>query len=411
MNSKPVAVVLGGTSPHIELLNNLRNRGYYTVLVDYYNFPPAKDYADEHIKESTLDEKKVLDIAKTKNASLVISTCVDQANVTACYVGEQLGLPIPYDYKTALNVSNKGFMKEIFHKYDIPTSKFFYTKKQILNEINDLSFPLMIKPADCCGTAGVKKVSDFQELNIYLQDALQLSRTKNAIIEEYKKGDEYSIYGFIENFNVNILMISQRYSVIEGEKQVLKCYATLAPAELSESITKKIQTIANTIARSFNINNSPIHIQVIINEEEVNVIEFAPRVGGGISYRTIKQNTGFDIINATIDSFLGNPVKVQYSKPKQIYSINLIYGNPGVFDKIIGEKELIENNVIESIHYHKTSGMKIDTDKASSSRIAAFLIKANSKKELLQKTKTAYKNIDALDTFGNSLMRKDLYLQ
>ena len=107
LHNKPVAVVLGGTFPHITLVENLRQRGYYTILVDYYDNPPAKASADEHLQESTLDKKKVLDIARSRNAELVISACIDQANVTACYVADKLGLPAPYSYETALRVTNK----------------------------------------------------------------------------------------------------------------------------------------------------------------------------------------------------------------------------------------------------------------------------------------------------------------
>ena len=93
--NKPIAIVLGGTNPHKALIENLRTRGYYTLLIDYNENPPAKEIADNHIKFSTLDQEGVLSIAKSVNAELVISTCVDQANVTACYVGEKLELPIP----------------------------------------------------------------------------------------------------------------------------------------------------------------------------------------------------------------------------------------------------------------------------------------------------------------------------
>ena len=79
------AIVLGGTNPHIELIKNLKKRGYYTILVDYAENPLAKDYADEHIQESSLDKEKVFKIARDRKVNLVISTCSDQANVTACY--------------------------------------------------------------------------------------------------------------------------------------------------------------------------------------------------------------------------------------------------------------------------------------------------------------------------------------
>ena len=77
------AIVLGGTVPHIDLVCQLKQRGYRTVLVDYTRMPPANAYADEHIQESTLDKDAVLRIARDENADLVISTSVDQANVVS----------------------------------------------------------------------------------------------------------------------------------------------------------------------------------------------------------------------------------------------------------------------------------------------------------------------------------------
>ena len=34
-------IVLGGTAPHIELIKQLKSRGYYVILVDYLDNPPA----------------------------------------------------------------------------------------------------------------------------------------------------------------------------------------------------------------------------------------------------------------------------------------------------------------------------------------------------------------------------------
>ena len=42
-------IVLAGGSDQIALINELKKRGHYTVLVDYFENPPAKMYADKHI--------------------------------------------------------------------------------------------------------------------------------------------------------------------------------------------------------------------------------------------------------------------------------------------------------------------------------------------------------------------------
>src|SRR5690606_11585561 len=190
IGDKKVALVLGGTIPHIVLIENLKLRGYYTILVDYYENPPAKQYADLHLQESTLDQDKVLQIAKEKNADLVISTSIDQANVTACYVGQKLGLPIPYSYESALTFTNKVLMKDILIRNNIPTSNFIEVDSLGKINLNSLSLPLVVKPSDSTGSKGVYKINNEEELRTAVVNAMEISRNNRVIIEEFKNGTE-----------------------------------------------------------------------------------------------------------------------------------------------------------------------------------------------------------------------------
>lgn len=410
MTEKPVAIVLGGTSPHIELIHQLKDRGYFVVLVDYLSNPPAKLHADIHEQESTLDQAAVLSVAKKYNAKLVISACVDQANITACYVAEKMNLPHPYSYELACNITNKGYMKRRMVENNIPTTRFFFLDNGEDLSSFDLTFPVMVKPADCCAASGVKKANNKSELDKYLTEAKKISRTGRSIVEEFFEGVEVSVYAFVINNEAKILMVSERVSVIEGDNQVLKCYATITPPNVSETALAKIQKTATEIANVFGLENTPLHIQFILDEDKISVIEFAPRVGGGISYKNIKSHTGFDIISATIDSYLHKPVDVNCLYSSRFFSVNIAYGIPSVFDHLTGAEDLIQEGIIDSIHYHKTPGSVITDDRASGGRIAAILISGDSRQDILKKVKYTYNHIYAFDPEGNQILRKDLYL-
>lgn len=410
-DDRAVAVVLGGTNPHIELIKQLQGRGYYVVLADYLENPPAKAVADIHEKVSTMDNDAVLNVARNYGASLVISACVDQANITACYVSEQLGLTKPYTYKIASEITNKGFMKKVMAEHNIPTTKYLYLENGEKIVDFNLEFPVMVKPADSCAASGVKKANTFDELNLFLEEAKHVSRTGRTVVEEFFSGVEVSAYCFVQDKKAHVIMVSERLSVIEGENQVLKCYATVTPPNISDVAMKKIETAADQIADAFELDNTPLHVQALINGDEISIIEFAPRVGGGISYQTIRDNTGFDIISATIDSYLEKKVELNYSELTSCYSVNLIYGEPSVYDHLDGAEELIKAGIIESIHYHKTKGMQIYADRASGGRIAAFLVKGQSREEMCEKVAIAMTKMEAYDSNGVPIMRKDLYMK
>lgn len=406
---KTVALVLGGTNPHIELIRQLKERGYFVVLVDYLDSPPAKAFADIHEQESTMDSEAVLRIARKYNASLVMSACVDQANITACYVAEKMGLTKPYSYKTASEITNKGYMKKMMMQYGVPTTKYYYLENGENLTSFDLRFPVMTKPADSCAASGVKKANNKEELETFLAEAKSVSRTGRTVVEEVANGVEVSAYCFVKNHEAHIIMVSERISVIEGDAQVLKCYATVTPPNITETAMAKIQKAAEGIAEAFELDNTPLHVQAICDGDNINIIEFAPRVGGGISYETIRDNTGFDIISATIDSYLEKPVNLKYREITNFCSVNLVYGIPSVFDHLDGAEEMISQGIIDSFHYHKTSGAHIDDSRASGGRIAAFVVHADSREEMCRKIAYAMNNMEAYDHDGNKIMRKDLY--
>jgi biotin carboxylase len=408
-SEKPVAIVLGGTNPHIELIRQLKERGYYVVLVDYLANPPAREYADVHEQESTMDPEAVLEVAKKYNATLVLSACVDQANITACYVAEALGLTKPYSYKIASEITNKGYMKKVMTENGIPTTRYYYLDNGEELPSFDLRFPVMTKPADSCASSGVKKARNEEELRTFLAEARKTSRTGRTVVEEVANGVEVSAYCFVKDHDAHIIMVSERASVIEGDRQVLKCYATITPPGISDEAMRKVKKAADGIARAFGLNNTALHVQAICDGDEINIIEFAPRVGGGISYETIRENTGFDIISATIDSYLEVPVELNYHPITQYCSVNLIYGVPSYFDHLDGAEELIKEGVIDSFHYHKTKGTHINDNRASSGRIAAFVVHAEDKNKMCEKIAYAMEHMDAYDSEGNRIMRKDLF--
>ncbi len=411
--NKPRAIVLGGTNPHIELINILKARGYYTILVDYLENSPAKQYADQHVQESTLDLEKVLEIARDIQVDLVISASIDQANLTACYVGEKLGLPIPYSYQTALEVTDKGLMKAKMIQAGIPTSKFITLEEEKdTNGTEDLKFPLMVKPADNCGSTGVRKVNNREEFGRYLNEAYQASRVGRAIAEEFVTGKEISVYAFVHSDNAEIIMMSERHSTTGGAKENVMCYATTTPPMISEEAKVNIQKASTEIAHAFGLDNTPLHVQVFVDGDDISVIEFAPRVGGGVSYKTIKMKTGFDIISATVESFLGNKVKPIYRDDGKYYSINIVYAKPGILGKITELEKLKEKGIIEHTFYYKPEESLITDDRTNSSRVCNFIVTGESYKEVVHKVDYAFSKIDVKDgSTGDSILIPDMFIK
>ena len=106
------ALVLAGGYPQIALIRELKSRGITTVLCDYYENPVARPYADIFYQESTLDIPAITRVAQQEQVDFLITVCTDQALLTVAQVSEALGLPCYISHETALNVTNKAYMKK-----------------------------------------------------------------------------------------------------------------------------------------------------------------------------------------------------------------------------------------------------------------------------------------------------------
>ena len=404
---KKKIIVLGGGADQIGLIQDLKERGYYTILVDYYPNPVAKPYADRHIQESTLDNEKVLQIAVQEKVQNVITACIDQPLVTVAYVAEKLGFPTQFSYKKALLVTNKQQMKMRMWESGIPTSRF-----KIINDANedirDLRFPLMIKPADCNGSLGVRKANNHEEYVEFFNKASMCSRTHSVIVEEFVEGKEVGIDCYIKDGKAQLLMMGEVRKRKIGTN-VLLIYQTYIPADIQEGAKKNIQRIADQIASAFELDNTPLLIQTMVNGDDVSVIEFAPRIGGASKYRTIQAKTGFNILHANVGAVFGEVPEIKTIPDDNYFSRNHVYTYPCVFSHVEGADALIEKGIIEEYIPYKSSGMEIGTNYASRDRIGSFLVKAPTFEEMKQKIRVAVRELKAFDTLGKEVLNREIW--
>lgn len=401
------ALVLAGGVPQIALLEDLRSRGITTVLADYYENPVARPHADIFYQISTLDVPAITKLAIDEKVDFLITVCTDQALLTVAYVSQQLGLPCYIDYETARNVTNKSYMKDIFEKKGISSAKFRVMGQLDEQQISHLRYPLIVKPVDCNSSKGVKKVTCLEELRPAFADAVQFSRTDTAIVEEFIEGPELSVDVYVEDGVANILAISELDKIPAKDKFVI--FRSKAPIDLSSAVIAHIQKTAQQIADAFGLKNSPMLIQMISDGQQVYVLEFSARTGGGEKFITIKKLSGFDVVKAVVDLTLGTkPHFDRDHTAKKFYASEFIYCKPGVFHHLENFDRLLEQEVLDVYHLFHPPGTSFDKIESSGDRIAGYILTANSQEELEHKHNTAVEQLAVIDTNGNDMMRHDL---
>lgn len=400
-------IVLAGGADQIALIKELKHRGCYVILIDYFDNPPAKVYADKHIIASTLDIERVKCIAEQECVDMICTACTDQALLTVAYVSEKLNLPCYISYETALNVTNKSYMKKVMIENNIPTAKYRILEDVNIESVKDFKFPVVVKPVDCNSSKGVKRIDAIDDVAVYLLEAINYSRTKTAIVEEFKSGNEISADFYIENGIVKFLSATRSIKIKNKKSFTILC-SEYPVVDYNQEQT--IIRIAKDIAVAFKLNNCPLLVQLIEDKFGIYVLEFSARMGGGSKYQLIQTLSGVNIMSAYVDMILGFTPQITPSKQVNYCKMVYLYCTPGVFNYIEGLEELKEMGYIDDFFIYKTAGMKINQAETSGDRPGGYLVTAATAEELSSKIKYVDSFIKIIDINGNDIMLHNLLL-
>lgn len=391
----------------MELLRQLKERKIETVLLDGNENCLARAIPDKFYKVNIFNIEDVKKIAVDEKVDFIITVCADQVLLVVAEVSEMLGLPCYIGYKQAQDVSDKIRMKKIFKENKIPTTKYLELESLDMNEIAKLNYPLVVKPVDAYSSKGVRKAETEKELIAYYNEAKKISRSGGVIVEEFFEGEEISVDAFVLNGKAHILSITNSEKVKDKDRFVI--FRGRYPAAIPDTIRNQIEDVAQKIADSFGLVNSPLLVQLLHNNENISVLEFCARTGGNMKWLLIKNSCGVDVITATIDITLGLVPDITPKEVDNNVVVNdFIYCKPGVFDHFEGFDELVEKGIINEFHPVRTKGTEMHGVTSSSDRIAGMNIIADSVDEYNKKLRIILEHIAVIDTEGNDMTRRDL---
>ena len=179
-------LLLGGSYFQVPSVKKAKELGYYTITCDYLPDNPGHKYADEYHNVSTTDKEAVLKLAKKLNIDGIVCYASDPAAPTASYVAEKLGLP-GHPYKSVEILSNKDLFRKFLAEngFNTPFAKGYTNVENAKKDWILFKKPIMVKPVDSSGSKGITKIEHIEELDNAFEYALNFTRAKRIVIEEY----------------------------------------------------------------------------------------------------------------------------------------------------------------------------------------------------------------------------------
>lgn len=380
-------LMLGGSTQQIPAIQYAKKIGLYVILCDYLIDNPGQHYVDKFYNVSTTDVDIIYEISKNESIDGIVAYASDPAAPTAAYVSERLGLP-GNPYNSVKILANKDLFRFFLseHNFNTPYAKDFTSKDELLRSLDEFSFPVIVKPVDSSGSKGISVANNINEIEKAYDDAISFTRSNKIIVEEFiEKDHKYLIGGdcFVVNGKVAFwgLLNCHRNLNVNSLVPVGKSY----PAKINNDRFKIIEEDLNRLFELLEIKHGAFNLELIFdNKGRLFIIEAGPRNGGNMIPDLLKIATGIDLVEATIETAIGNPNYVIPEVKDTCYcsSYNIHSSKNGILQDI-SFNDNIKDNIIREVTYKKV-GDSIEYFTSSNKALGIIFLKFSEFEPMLE---------------------------
>lgn len=280
--------------------------------------------ANNYVNLDYSDEKTLAAFIQQHKFDFLVPGCTDASYVSCAKIGGGLLQGID-TLENTLILNLKDEFKAVAERLRIPTPKKLSKEEAVLQD------SIIIKPVDSFSGRGVKVLHHPSDKTLIaaLDDAIKLSGSRKAIIEEYKSCQLYSYSCFIRAGKVDIGFFVQEDGGVNPFSVDTSKVVENMPSKIKESLRLDVERIAGDLC----LVDGLVHLQFLSDGDEYWVIEITRRCPGDIYSLLIEFSTGYNYAASYVAPFVGENFNSQFafSDRKYIVRHTITSGGEQVF--------------------------------------------------------------------------------
>ena len=320
-------MILGTNEYQNPVIIRAKELGYETHVFGLKRGEIGERTADFFHPVDVCDFDQMWKEVKKLNPCGIVSICSELVLHTMNYLLRKRGIPCNSEWTEKVS-TDKYLMRKAMKDGGVDSPNFMLvTDKMTLDEIFDatkeFNYPLICKPVDLSSSRGVFKIENKDGLKEALTYALDWSKKKEAILEEFIEGPEYSGESIAYQGKYKLLAITEKHTtgaphfVETGHRQ---------PARLSGELRAKVEETLYKAFATMKIEYGAIHPEFRITKDgKIYFMEIATRMGGDcIGTDLTPLSSGYDFMGMVINICQGKApdfTKIREPKLAEIHYI------------------------------------------------------------------------------------------
>lgn len=284
-------LILGGNNMSKEIVRKARSMGVYTIVTDWYDTErsPVKLLADAYWNESIEDYDKLSELIQENRVDGVLTGFTDSYLLPYQRICEMNSLPC-YGTKEQFDVfTSKDKYKALCRQYNVPTIKEYSI------DSDNISFPVLVKPVDGSGSRGITICHNREELNDAYHKAIDSSKQKKALIEQYIEGREVTVFWLFVDGQYYLTAIGNRHVKHNQDGNIIPLPVGYTfPSVVLPKYQKEVEENAKKMFASVGVKNGMMFMQCKVKDGSCLVYDIGYRLSGSIEYKILERVYGVD---------------------------------------------------------------------------------------------------------------------
>ncbi|MFA8342839.1 MAG: acetyl-CoA carboxylase biotin carboxylase subunit family protein [Rhodothermaceae bacterium] len=287
--------------PIIKACNKLR---YKLISVDINPNAKGLEYSNIKLNMSAYDSRPIFDWLNSKkkireNIEAIITmgsrSCITTASELSYKLNCKTNCLSPNKAETIVN-------RKLFREF-LKNNGFNYPKYQILNESDlEIDYPFVVKVTkDTSGSEGITLVRSENEFKSAIIRANKYVRESEIIVEEYIEGQDYGLFGLLNDKKLNLFQIITR-STSNYPYFLPKKYTT---EKVDSKLELRLKDFYIKIIEQLNFESGPFYIEIKYSKTDNKIypIECEPTIPAHIDYlisKSHKIDTSLQALNCVL---------------------------------------------------------------------------------------------------------------
>ncbi|WP_028771669.1 ATP-grasp domain-containing protein [Shewanella waksmanii] len=379
-NSKSAILIIGAGHMQIEHIRWAKAFDLHVIVTDSRNTATAIDYADDYYQISGSDVTKLTELAIKLNS---------QFNLIGAYSGSDFGLASVAAIHKRLNLPgcspdavalalDKPRAKKIWIDLGLPTPRMELWKElPSYKQINEISYPIIVKPLDSCGSQGVTSVKDSSQLPAAF--SLASSFGTPVLMEEYFEGIGIDTIGIMRNGEFIPCGIGDRYF---SSPHHFPTHGVV-PTSLADDDVKQAYELTEQACRALGLNNTPVKADLLYRNGQFTIIEVSPRFHGDVfTTKLIPFSTGNSPIQNWFSLLANKDTEKQSDKPTKTVIWKALFPLSDKIDFNEVELYLEKNTALLEFFYESRRYKKHHNHQDNTSLVGFFWAAVNNQQDI-----------------------------